>query len=38
VQHEAKVLDVIASFFYVETATIKEPTVADIDCHGRLLP
>jgi len=38
VQHEAEAPDVIASFLYVERTTIKEPTVPDIEWHGRLFP
>jgi hypothetical protein len=34
--YEAKASDVIASFLWVETTTIKEPTVPHIGYHGRL--
>jgi len=34
--YEAKALDVTASFLWVERTTIKEPTVPDIEWHGRL--
>jgi hypothetical protein len=36
VQHGAKASDVIVSFLRVEIRIIKEPTVTDIGCHGRL--
>jgi hypothetical protein len=34
--YEVKASDVIASFLRVERTTIKEPTVPDIEWHGRL--
>ena len=36
VEYEAKASDVITNFLYVERATIKKPTVFDIELHGRL--
>ena len=35
VQHEAEASDIIASFLYEERAATKEPTVPDIEWHGR---
>jgi hypothetical protein len=34
--YEAKALDVIVSFLWVERVTIKEPAVPDIEWHSRL--
>jgi hypothetical protein len=35
-QYEAKTSDVITYLLYVERATMKKPTVFDIELHGRL--